>query len=235
MARLKLVATDVDGTITIRRGSLLLSIEAVEAIRKLERNGILVSLVSGNSVPVTAGLSRYVGASGPSVAENGCVVFMNGRIYHVCKGRPSYRLVEKILELGFRESWQNQFRFHDLAFLHDSKEEMASLLPDVEEMARREGMRVLWSGYAIHVQPASGGKGRGLRFAAELAGVSSIEIAAVGDGDNDADMFEVAAFRACPIDASEKVKRMADYIASRPGGSGFAEIANHILHMISNR
>ncbi|MCE4624336.1 MAG: phosphoglycolate phosphatase [Desulfurococcales archaeon] len=235
MTRLKLVATDVDGTITVRRGSLLLSIEAVEAIRELERNGIKVSLVSGNSVPVTAGLSRYVGATGPTVAENGCVVFSHGRIYHVCKGRPSSELVERIKELGFRESWQNAFRFHDLAFLHDSKEEMAALIPEVEKIVQAEGMRILWSGYAIHIQPPNGGKGRGLKFAAELAGVRPSEIAAVGDGDNDADMFEIAAFRACPSDASEGLKRLADYVASRPGGAGFAEVARYILRELGFR
>jgi len=88
LARIKVVAADVDGTLTVRRGNLLLSLEAVEAIRELEARGITVVLASGNSVPVTAGLARYIGARGPSVAENGCVVFHGGERIHVCRGRP---------------------------------------------------------------------------------------------------------------------------------------------------
>ncbi|MCE4629472.1 MAG: HAD hydrolase family protein [Desulfurococcales archaeon] len=66
--RIQMIATDVDGTLTIRRGELLLSLEAVRAIRELEENGITVSLVSGNSLPITAGLARYIGAKGPVIA-----------------------------------------------------------------------------------------------------------------------------------------------------------------------
>lgn len=61
----KLVATDVDGTLTLRRGVLLVSLEAIEAIRELEASGVRVSLVSGNSLPITAGLARYFGTTGP--------------------------------------------------------------------------------------------------------------------------------------------------------------------------
>ncbi len=226
---IRLVASDIDGTLTERRGSLLLSIDAVLALRKLEASGIPVTLVSGNSVPITAGLARYVGASGPSVGENGCVIYYRERIYHVCEGRPSRRLVEYALSLGLRESWQNQFRFHDLAFLGRSREEMARLLPLIKRAAEEENMRVLWSGYAIHVQPKDGGKLKGILKAAELLGVSRHELAVIGDGENDLDMFIEEAFKACPGDADETLKKVADYVASKPGGAGFAEIAEEIL------
>ena len=227
-SRIRVVATDIDGTLTERRGNLLLSLEAVKAIRMLEARGIPVVLVSGNSIPVVAGLARYLGSTGPSVAENGCVLFWRGSTIHLCQGAPSRRLVESILSLGFRESWQNPYRYHDKAFLASSPEEAWRLLPEVRRLAESEGMRVLWSGYAVHIQPRGGGKGRGVVEAARLLGRSVEELAVVGDGENDLDMFLDEAFKACPGDAAEEVKRKADYVAREPGGRGFAEIAHLI-------
>ena len=227
--RIRLVAADVDGTITERRGSLRISIEAVQAVRRLEENGVRVSLVSGNSLPVVAGLSRYIGATGPSFGENGCVALWQGRIIHLCRGRPSERLVRRLLDMGFRESWQNPFRFHDLAFLHEDRRRAAELLGEVRRVAGEEGMRVLWSGYAVHIQPPGGGKGAAVREASRMLGVGLSEVLVVGDGQNDLDMFIPGPVKACPGDADPEVKRAADIVATLPGGRGFAEIALLVL------
>jgi phosphoglycolate phosphatase (TIGR01487 family) len=229
LGRIKLVATDVDGTLTERRGSLLVSIEAVKAIRILESRGIKVSLVSGNSLPIVAGLSRYLGASGPAIGENGCLVFFRGEIIHLCKGEPSRELMNRLRELGLVESWQNPFRIHDKAFRIPSSLDPTNILEKVRELASQENMRVLWSGYAIHIQPQGGGKGNGIKMASRLLGISLSEIAVIGDGENDLDMFFPEAFKGCPSDADPKVKEHADYIAKYPGGKGFADFALRVL------
>lgn len=221
----KLVATDVDGTLTLRRGVLLVSLEAIEAIRELEASGVRVSLVSGNSLPITAGLARYFGATGPSVAENGCVVFYEGKTVHLCKGRPPDELRRELLEAGFRESWQNAYRHHDLAFYPPPGYDRGMLSRIIEKY----GMILYDSGYAVHIQPPGGGKDAGVEAAAKLLNVSLQETLAVGDGLNDLPMLEVAGHSACPVDADPEVKRVVDYVASKPGGRGFAEIASLVL------
>ncbi len=223
---IRLVATDIDGTLTLRRGNLLLSLEAITAIRELENSNIHVSLVSGNSLPITVGLARYVGAKGPSIAENGCVIFDAGEIIHVCKGRPGKNIIEALKKLGFRESWQNIYRHHDIAFYppRDSKMKEIGV-----RIAIKEGYRVYDSGYAVHVQPLGGGKGVGLRQVIRRMGLNEKEVIAVGDGENDLPLLESAGYSACPADADEAVKRRVDYVASKPGGEGFAEIVSLIL------
>ncbi len=225
MKRVRLVATDIDGTLTEKRGSLLISLEAVEAIRRLEANGVTVTLVSGNSLPVTAGLARYLGATGPSIAENGCVVFDKGRIIHVCRGRPPEELVEELIKMGFRESWQNAYRHHDLAFYIPREEALGEAVKIVEEY----GFVAFSSGYALHVQPPGGGKDTGLRTVARLLDIGVEEVLAVGDGENDLPMLVAAGFSACPGDADDAVKEIVDYVAGHPGGRGFAEIVEWIL------
>jgi phosphoglycolate phosphatase (TIGR01487 family) len=227
--RIRLVATDIDGTLTERRGSLILSLEAVSAIRELEENGIRVSLVSGNSIPIVAGLARYLGASGPSIGENGCVLFYRKEIIHLCEGSPSNTLLEKLRELGLQESWQNPFRFHDKAFLLGPSMNWDEILDKVSRLAEAEGMRVLWSGYAIHIQPPGGGKGRGVIEAGRILGIPPSMVAVVGDGENDLDMFVEGTFKACPADAAAIIKKASDYVASKPVGEGFAEIARLII------
>ena len=224
---IRLVAADIDGTITVRRGSLLLSQEAMIAIRLLEEAGIRVSLISGNSLPVTAGLARYVGAKGPSAGENGCVIFHNGQVIHVCKGKPPNDLVEKLVELGFKESWQNPYRHHDMAFYpplnKDAREEGIRL-------AREMGYNVFDSGFAIHILPRDGGKGEGLRKIMELLKIDKNQVIAIGDGENDMPLLKAAGYSACPADADEFVKLHVNYVAKSEGGKGFAEIAKLILN-----
>ena len=50
----KLVAVDIDGTLT--DGNKVLNLEAIEALRKLEKAGIPVTLATGNVRPITYGL-----------------------------------------------------------------------------------------------------------------------------------------------------------------------------------
>ena len=74
--KIKLLATDIDGTLTIDRSSEFIPIEAMEFMRRLEDYGVLVSLVSANALPIIVGLRRYLGLRGPVIAENGaCLLY----------------------------------------------------------------------------------------------------------------------------------------------------------------
>jgi len=227
---IRALLVDVDGTLTERRGSKILSMDAVRAVRELEDSGIRVILVSGNSLPVTAGLAYYLGTSGPVIGENGCVALHEGRILHFCEGRPPRSLVVEVESLGFTESWQNEYRHHDLALLPPKGGRLdASVLREASELVSKAGYKPQWSGYALHILPPHGGKSLGARRVAEILGLSLEELGGVGDGENDIEMLEIVGFSAAPSDADARVKEIVDYVASRPGGSGFREIASRIL------
>ncbi len=229
--KIRAVATDVDGTLTVRRGNIRISINAVRGVRLLESRGVKVLLVSGNSLPVTAGLRVYLGASGPVIAENGCIIFYHGSTIHVCEGRPPEGLIKEVRRLGFADSWQNQFRFHDMGFHppRAPRERLETLVAKAMELAKEYNSTALWSGYALHLGPAGESKSRGLEEALRMIGVSKEELAAIGDGENDLDMLAFAGYSGCPSDAAETVKRAVKHVASRPGGAGFLEFARHVL------
>jgi hypothetical protein len=226
VVRVKLVIADVDGTLTVRRGSLLIDVEAIEAIRLLERSGVKVALISGNSLPVTRALAIYLGATGPVAAENGCVGYANGEIHHLTDKKVPEKLVEELRKLGLRESWQNPYRYHDVAFINDGKVDIS----DVDKIVSRfKGFRVVASGYAFHVMPEECGKGAAAKWISRVTNVNLSEALSIGDGENDIEMLKLTAWSAAPSDADESVKNTVKIVASKPGGRGFAEIARLIL------
>jgi len=173
------IAADIDGTLTLRRGDVRLSVNAIKGIREAERAGVKVILVSGNSLPVTLGLRTYLGASGPAVAENGCLVFHEGQVIHVCEGRVPQELVDEAKSLGLIESWQNPYRVHDVAFyVPRGLRSLDRVIAELRESASRRGLSVLWSGYAVHINTGRG-KAVGVAKAIELLGLSPEEVAAL--------------------------------------------------------
>jgi len=228
--RVKAAAIDVDGTLTVARGNTLLDCHGVAAVRLLEGHGVPVALISGNSVPVVTGLSLYLGASGPALGENGCVAFYRGGLHHFCSGKPPRELVEEVKALGFEESWQNRFRFHEVALVPRVRGSgLREIVERAARLAEKWGFKAIWSGYALHIQPPGGGKGTGLRGAAKLLGVREEDFLAVGDGENDVPMLEAAGVAGAPGDASEEAKRVADIVASSPGARGTLEIVALVL------
>lgn len=226
VVKVKLVIADVDGTLTIRRGSLLIDTEAIEAIRLLETSGVKVALVSGNSLPVTRALAIYLGASGPVAAENGCIGYANGRIYHLTSKKVPSELVEKLRRLGLRESWQNPYRYHDVAFLNDGLVDYNTV---VEIVSGFKGFKVVASGYAFHIMPEECGKGAAAKWISKVTGIDLSNALSIGDGENDIEMLRLTAWSAAPFDADDKVKKTVRIVASKPGGRGFAEVARLIL------
>src|SRR3989338_2444618 len=69
--QIKLVMTDVDGTIA--EGGEPAGPAVAEAVRCLENRGITVGLVSGRTLPELEQMARDLAISGPIIAENGGV------------------------------------------------------------------------------------------------------------------------------------------------------------------
>jgi len=231
MPRFRLVVTDVDGTLTESRAGFRIHLRAIEAVRAAEDSGVTVSLSSGNSLPVMIGLTRYLGAAGPVIAENGCLVYWRGAVHRLCRGRPPAELIEEIRAAGLEYSWQNRYRDHDIAFPVPPGRDPTACYRRVAEIVEKHGWegKVLNSGYAIHIQPPGGGKGAALRLAARLLGVDTGMVLAVGDSQNDVEMLRAAGAAAVPRDADVEAAAVASYIASKPAGLGFAEIIEKLV------
>ncbi|MCQ5376605.1 MAG: phosphoglycolate phosphatase [Candidatus Methanomethylicia archaeon] len=222
---IRAVATDVDGTMT--DDNSLLSVDSVAAVRKLEEANIKVMLCSGNALCVLKSLARYIGCSGPIIAENGGVVEYRGKVKILGDIEGPKKALEKLRQAHgseVKEAWSNAYRFADLAILRTLAPE--KIRPIVSEI---EGIKVIDSGFAYHIIDKRVDKGAGLKVAADWIGIKPEELAGIGDSMTDIELLRYAGFRGAVANAPDEVKRVANFVAAKRYGEGFAEIVDKIL------
>ncbi len=231
------VATDIDGTLTVDRRSLYIEPRVIEAMKRLEDNNVLVVLVSANALPVVVALKRYYDLRGPVVGENGAFIyFSSSDVVELSKYSARKALDDVLARFGeyVSSSWQNMFRYHDFALkvrrgYWSRAWSVYSLVKEfVEE--RYGYIRVGYSGYAIHLTPVDVGKGRALDYVLKRIGVGREYVVAIGDSHMDLELFRAAGFRVAVSNADEELKDAADLVLSKPSGEGFIELADMILY-----
>lgn len=231
----RVLATDIDGTITVDRTTTMVDLEAVRYMRILEEHGVRVVLVSSNALPVVVGLKRYFGLKGPCVGESGALVFIDDRVYSLTEKSAvdAAKSVKEVFKDCLYPSWQNTFRLHDYAF-HVKKECMAAtsrLLAEVKRFIEENhpGVKVGYSGYAVHLTPVDVSKEKALRFIAEKLGFSLSDFVAIGDSVMDKDMVAIVGFGVAVANADEELKKVAKYVTREASSKGFIELARMIL------
>jgi len=233
----KLLATDIDGTLTKDRSSVVLPLEVIRYMRLLESRGILVVLVSANALPIVVGLKKYLGLKGPVIAESGALVYFRGsEIVSLTKLSARKALEDVLNNLGryVENSWQNMFRLHDFALKirkewRSRAEEAYRAVKEYVE-SRYGWVKVSYSGYAIHLTPSDVDKGKALLYVMDRLGISRDEVAAIGDSSMDVDLIRVASIGVAVNNADEDLKRVADIVTSKPSYEGFIEFADKILN-----
>ncbi|MGQ4892199.1 MAG: phosphoglycolate phosphatase [Candidatus Njordarchaeia archaeon] len=232
---LKVIATDVDGTLANKNYQL--NLNAINYIRKLENLGIKVILITGHTFPTVSTLSQYIGTSGPVVAENGCVVGFKWD--PILLGEPpgeKEKLIEIMDHLGFYSPPANKFKFIDLAFkrTEKSREITASQVKEYIEKHGFTDVEVSDSGFAIHIAPKGLNKGVGLKEALKMINVKPSQVLYFGDGENDIPGFKLARVSVAVANAPESVKKLADIVAENENGEGFSQIVREILKKLES-
>lgn len=220
---IKLVLTDVDGTLTVDRDTYEVDFQSIEALRILEKHGIKVGLVSGNSYPVLRSLYTYFNFHGGLIAENGCIVYYNKNLIRVCEQIDKSLIEEFSNRFNVVSSWQNEFKCCDLTFTP------AALNYDMIQWARSYNLYIKTSGYAIHISKSPTGKGVGVRKLIELHNLKKSEVLGIGDSSTDVEFLQEVGFKVVVSNADEEVKKVANYITVNKSGKGVVEIASKIL------
>lgn len=232
--RIKLVMTDVDGTLTPGEG---LSPGVSLAAYRLEEAGIMVGLVSGRTIAGLESLASELGISGPIIAENGGVAKLKAgdRSMELGYSRlPAIEALERLKRLfpgSIVEREDNKDRYVDIVFrsLGISTAELDSHLEDVE---------LLDSGYILHLMQRGISKGRTLMKLLPGIGdgtLSSQEVMVFGDSPTDLPLFEIFPNSVLVVNPRlssehrEMLRNTARYTSELPFGEGFTEVAFHIL------
>ncbi len=235
MTRYRLIALDIDGTITVNRSSTTLCIEVIEALRKARSRGMIISFVSSNALPIVVGLERYLGLEGPAAGETGALVYLDRRVYHLTKYSTRKVLEDVIDKFGeyVTSSWQNLFRIYDSALNINEKYrgDVARIYTMVKEYVTRKysNVKVGYSGYAIHLTPIDIDKGKALRFILNKLGIDRDETIGVGDSYMDLDFIRETGLKVAVNNADEELKNNVDLVLNKPSGYGVVELIEKII------
>lgn len=236
MPKYRLAAFDIDGTLSVSRNTVVLDLDALRALRALEKSGVSVVLVSSNMIPAVAALKKYIGLSGPAIGETGCIIYWGGNEFEVLTKYSARKIYEEILG-EFSDyvygSWQNRFRSYDFAlkirseYRRKANEIIDKIREFVEE--RDPNIKVGFSGYAIHLTPKDAGKGKALAHVMKKLGIKPEEAIGVGDSVMDYDFIRYVGLKVAVGNADEELKRLVDLVTTKPSGQGVAELVSRIL------
>ncbi len=223
------LVADIDGTLTVSRRTYDLSLEALAALRALRDLGIKLAIATANGLDYALSIARYIGVNSV-IAENGCMVYMEGNTYELCREIPRNDVIKAVLSTGLvRESEQNRCRKYDLAFypLADPKAAV-----DAIRSALGDQYEVAYSGYAIHVRPRGFDKSTGLRFLCDRWGIPCELVAVVGDSEVDVPMLRLG-WGIAVGNADDEAKKAARITVEAPSGLGFAEAVDLVISGIA--
>lgn len=219
---IKAVAIDIDGTLTDDKR--MLDIGAVAKVRELEAKGIPVIIATGNILCVTESASFFIGTTGPLIAENGGIVTYpktgaSSYFGDVEKVNEAFRALEKKLKV--ERVMRSELRRTEIALFRTVPVE------DIKEALKGFDVSVVDTKFAIHIKDTKVNKGAALKEAARMMGITTDEIAAIGDSENDREMLEVAGYA---ISVSEGgLEDVSDYVTKSCFGEGCVEAVEHLM------
>lgn len=240
-SNIRLVATDMDGTLTTK-GKF--SAALLQALEDLTAVGIKVIIVTGRSAGWVNGLSSLLPVAG-AMAENGGLFYPSGSeqaialtaIPNLTVHRQDLAFVFEQLKLQFpqiQESSDNRFRITDWTF------DVASLSPDelqtLGNLCQQMGWGFTYSNVQCHIKPQGQDKAIGLLQVLQeyLPNYSPEQIVTVGDSPNDESLFNRHYF---PVSVgvanvrqyAKQLQHQPSYITTAAEGEGFCELSNYLL------
>lgn len=223
--KFKLLATDIDGTITDERGRI--NLKAVETIRNLEERGIVVTLVSGRPLPFVESLSLFLGTSGPVIAENGAVIKI-GTNEPLLLGDPepakaALAKLQRHFRLEFDDD--NRYRLVDISIQKNVEPEMVQQFITTHQLP----VNLLVTNVMLHLVDSRVSKGNGVVKVLQHLGISPAETIVSGDSFNDLPLFEIGATNLAVANAPDELKRKANYVSQSLYGEGFSEMIQKLL------
>lgn len=213
---MKAIAVDIDGTITDRNRKIC--VNAINAIRKAEGKGYPVILVTGNILCAARMVAIMVGTSGGIVGENGGIIQTRKRekvLGDIEKCKPAYEFLKSKYEVHKTEF--SDLRLSEIAIRREIDVNI------VKETVKDFDVEVYDTKFAIHLTDPLVNKGKSLEMVTKDMGISSEEIMAVGDSENDLEFLEVAGLKVAVSNADDELKENTDYVTENPYGDGTAE------------
>jgi phosphoglycolate phosphatase-like HAD superfamily hydrolase len=213
------LACDYDGTLATedRIGS-----ETLAALEAARQAGVRLILVTGRTFFELTRVCERLDLFNAVVAENGGVLYFPPKGILLDQGpTPPSRL---LVELDARGVFYQVGR----VIVGVLRGEEARVRDALAAVGAR--MQLVYNRAALMLLPPGISKGTGVRQAIRALGLSFHDVLAIGDAENDLDLFEACGWTACPGNAVRELQDRADWVfPGDNGGSVARAIAGPIL------
>lgn len=236
---IRLIATDMDGTLTINQK---FTPQLLQTFNRLNQAGIEILIVTGRSAGWVNGLVNYLPIVG-AIAENGGLFYQGETqklLVPIAEPKTHrQQLATMFLELRshfpqIQESLDNAFRLTDWTF--DVAGLSLSDLHQLSELCTSNGFGFTYSNVQCHIKLLQQDKAQGLLkvLSDRFPQYELKHIATVGDSPNDESLFDAARF---PLSIGvanvqhyqTQLKYLPTYITTQPEGLGFCEFADAVI------
>ena len=241
--RVKLLATDMDGTLT-HQGKFTPGL--LQGLERLQAAGLPVMIVTGRSAGWVNGLAHYLPVVG-AMAENGGVYFPQGGPPELLVDIADVVAHRQQLQTAFaqlqgrwpqiHESEDNRFRLTDWTF--DLTELTQTDLNNMAQLSQSLGWGFTYSTVQCHLYKLGQSKAVGLQRLVQryFAPVTSAEVVTVGDSPNDESMFNPALFPqsvgvANVVDYWSQLTHRPTYVTQAAEVAGFLELADVLMQNV---
>lgn len=237
------IITDIDGCLSPEE-SVVWELDRFLELARLSREASAgrgaiapLTLCTGRPQPYVEVLMKLLDVRAPAIAENGAI------IYSLAGNRARYGpgvTPEKVTALRRVRAYVQTELLPSIpeAVLQFGKETQVTIFSNRAELfgplkerietwlARHGGPDVLInaSHFYLNVSLKGVDKGNALREVLAELGVGRDEVAGIGDTVGDLKIRDVVGFFACPANAQEEIKTVADYVSPRPMVEGLLDI-----------
>ncbi len=241
LAAIRLVATDIDGTLTVDDGPAAakgrLDPRVLQAFVQLREAGVEVLPVTGRPAGEALGLIRYLPGVARAIAENGATLVQPEQPVEFLTPEPdrSYllKVSEELSALGspWRLAPDHFCRLGDLAWQRDGRSDIE--IADLARHAAQRQLHLIWSNVHIHLSPHAPDKGHAVLQLAEREGILPQQIASIGDAPNDAGLWQPGRFGVAV--GTQQVMDQLDFLPFQPefvvarASQGWLQLAKAIL------
>ncbi len=241
LKNIKLIATDIDGTLT-KNGEF--SSQLLSTLEQLQKHEIQVILITGRSAGWCQGIVNYLPVWG-IIAENGGVYCLKEHqqitpltaIDDIVKHRQMLHNNFEHIKTQFPElvtSSDNQFRITDWTF--DCHEISQEQLLTIQEICNDNNWGFTYSHIQGHLKPVEQNKAQALVMIKDIYfnHLSVQEIMTVGDSPNDESLFNLDLF---PISVgvnnilkyTDRLQYKPKYLTNLSEIDGFCELAQLLI------
>lgn len=238
-----LIVTDVDGCVTPEDSAPFDLAHLTPLIALLRGSACKtntlppVTLCTGRPQPYVEVLAKLLDIRLPIICENGAVLYtLDGNWSRYTAGVTEakiagLRAIRAFLERDLLPKHPNaRYQFGKEAMLSvysDAHAELARIHEAVEAFATREALPaavINLTHFYLNISMAEVDKGTALLGLINDLGVARDQVVAIGDTVGDMPLRDTAGFFACPANAQDEIRAVADYVSPYPDARGLVDI-----------